>query len=268
MWQWCEDLQAVAAPSALPASPALPLPSHLVASTPTSIAAPVPQAQPVAPASVAAQTAVAPAATMAAPGQAAPNAPTLQAPAAVGQAIGAAVVSAPAATTPATPARAAPAAVTETTAEHGATVGLESEQAKSSMAMLNALKVIADSGLKGGQAVQALMIIQAALGQTANSTPAELAPAVASVAPVQVAAQAAVVAHEQPPAVDAEGLPLICNSSTHPREWATFRRFCEKNEHCKEVVAAWQCGAQLGSRETTMHGSFVRGVISAFEAWT
>ena len=140
VWQWCEDLQAVAAPSALPASPALPLPSHLVASTPTSIAAPVPQAQPVAPASVAAQTAVAPAATMAAPGQAAPNAPILQAPAAVGQAIGAAAVSAPAATTPATPARAAPAAVTETTAEHGATVGLESEQAKSSMAMLNALK--------------------------------------------------------------------------------------------------------------------------------
>ena len=35
------------------------------------------------------------------------------------------------------------------------------------------------------------------------------------------------------------------NSSSHPSEYALFRRFCERNPACAEVVAGWQCQPQF-----------------------
>lgn len=32
----------------------------------------------------------------------------------------------------------------------------------------------------------------------------------------------------------------VPNSKTHPKEWARFGRFCERNEHCREVFKAWE----------------------------
>ena len=39
----------------------------------------------------------------------------------------------------------------------------------------------------------------------------------------------------------AGGMP---NSKTHPKEWARFSRFCDRNGQCKEIMKGWEYRAQ------------------------
>ena len=136
--------------------------------------------------------------------------------------------------------------------------------------MLDVLQLIASTGLQSKDtAMQALMIIQAAL-QAAPVQPAPAAPGpeVVKTDPmpppavpnkVKVEPSPATPAASPPPALPATpavpspvapppaSLAMVplgkVNSSTHPTEYANYRRFCEKNTQCDEIVKAWSPGS-------------------------
>ena len=144
--------------------------------------------------------------------------------------------------------------------------------------------MIAKKGLESKNTDKALMIIQAALGSTASSAaPSEKSsPLQATVQPQhaapQPAAQPAALQFQpapQPspfgsgsqvpgtptaaaltPGLPAPGTPMTADmqlalikrpatSLSHPKEYAAFRRFCERNPKCAEVVRAWESLAQF-----------------------
>ena len=150
--------------------------------------------------------------------------------------------------------------------------------------LVGALANIAQRGLDGNQADQALLVIQAALAQAvAQSQPRPVAaaeaprPVTAPVTPAHVPPPSLpptpvtpALGYPQPTTPCLEMVPvpatpatvaapdewalaipqgrnprLIANSATHPKEYGQFRRFCERNgASCKEVVAAWGWGPQ------------------------
>lgn len=142
--------------------------------------------------------------------------------------------------------------------------------------MLGALQVIAESGLQSKDtAMQALMIIQAALQAAPVQPSPQEGHAGRAAAPAAAASQPAAMGDSMPPpqAVPAKvkvelptepvgggggaapstpsstALAVVpaplqkINSSTHPTEYAHYRRFCEKNSQCGEIIKAWQPGA-------------------------
>ena len=153
---------------------------------------------------------------------------------------------------------------------------------RDSKKVLEALAMIAKKGLESKNTDKALMIIQAALGSTASSAaPSEKSSPLQATVQHQHAAPAAQPPALQPqpapqlspfgsgsqvpgtptaaaltPGLPAPGTPMTADmqlalikrpatSLSHPKEYAAFRRFCERNPKCAEVVRAWESLAQF-----------------------
>lgn len=147
-----------------------------------------------------------------------------------------------------------------------------------SLKVLQAVNAIANKGLQTDRAEEALALINVAvaalMGEEVESKAAGDQPeANSSNPPPALPLPAVPPSAPAPPGVHAPGTPLPgeaapatpmvapstpalsdsmaimpfkgANSSSHPKEYAMYRRFCEKNSSCKEVVKAWESGAEL-----------------------
>ena len=52
----------------------------------------------------------------------------------------------------------------------------------------------------------------------------------------------------------------VCNSSTHPTEWAAYRRFCERNEWANELRTVWQPLSQNRQKQHSTHSCAVQSL--------
>jgi len=142
-----------------------------------------------------------------------------------------------------------------------------------SLKVLQAVNAIANKGLQTDRAEEALALINVAvaalMGEEVESKAAGDQPeANSSNPPPALPLPAVPPSAPAPPGVHAPGTPLPgeaapatpmvapstpalsdsmaimpfkgANSSSHPKEYAMYRRFCEKNSSCKEVVKAWE----------------------------
>ena len=57
------------------------------------------------------------------------------------------------------------------------------------------------------------------------------------------------------------------NSSSHPKEYAMYRRFCEKNAGCQEVVKAWESRAELFCIFLVCFQHLRKSVRDSFHLW-